>query len=148
MTCFPLKYNISDWHQLKDVKSNNSRDLYILVSDLIQNDRLTGLRIQVLHKAFGVLFACILNAQGSIVSEFNNNMTLELTTKQIIGELKKYGFLVSYNPRNHLPGNQIEYLMTLKGLGYDKLRILNVWHIENGIKNFSGMWSHLMCRKT
>ncbi len=136
MTSLPLRYNISDWRQLKNVKSNNSRDLYILVTEFMQNDKLMGLRIQVLHKAFGILFACVLNAQGSIVSEFNDNLTVELTPKQILAELKKYGFFVTYDPRNHLPGNQLEYLMTLKGLGYDKLRILNVWNTENGVKSF------------
>ena len=42
----PLRYEISDWHQLTDVQSNNSRDLSIRVSDIIHSDILTGLRIR------------------------------------------------------------------------------------------------------
>lgn len=136
MKKIPLRYNISDWHQLKDVKSNNSRSLSISVSDFIQNEYLTGLRIQVIHDSFGVLFACMLNAQGTILNEFSENLVVEFTHKQILLELEKYGFLVTYNPRESLSGSQIEYLMSLKKLGYDKIRILNVWYIENGVKLF------------
>lgn len=133
----PLQYNISDWHQLSDAKSNNSRDLSISVSDIIQDARLTGLRIQLNHTQFGVLFACVLNAQGSMVTEFNENLVVEFTTEQILAELKKYGFLITFEPRAHLPGNQIQYLMTLKGLGYDKLRIMNVYKYNiQGTKQF------------
>lgn len=136
MKNIPLRYNISDWHQLKDVKSNNSKSLYISVSDFIQNEILTGLRIQIIHESFGVLFACMLNAQGAIINEFSENLTIEFTYKQILKELEKYGFLVTYNPRKSLPGSQIEYLMSLKKLGYDKIRIINVWYIENSTKIF------------
>lgn len=133
----PLRYNISDWHQLKDVQSNNSRDLSISVSDFIQDNRLSGMRIQVNHKSFGVLFACLVNAQGSIISEFDENIVYELTPKQILLQLEVFGFLVTFDPKKHLSGNQINFLMTIQGLGFDKLRILNVWHFENGIKLFN-----------
>lgn len=136
MSSQPLQYNISDWHQLSDAKSNNSRDLKICVSDIIQDNRLTGTRIQLNHTHFGVLFACVLKAQGTMVTEFNDNLVVEFTTQQILAELKKYGFLITYNPRAHLPGNQLEYLMSLHKLGYQKLRIMNVYKYVNGVKQF------------
>lgn len=132
----PLRYQISDWHQLSQVKSNNSRDLKIIVSDFVQDNRLTGLRIQIYHKDFGVLFACITGAQGSLITENSENLIVEVTPQQILAELEKYGFLISFEPREHLPGTQLEYLMTLKELGYEKIRVLNVWHLEQTVKVF------------
>ena len=132
----PLQYNISDWHQLSGAMSNNSRDLRIKVSDFIQNNQLTGTLIQLHHKQFGVLFACVVNAQGTMVSEFNDNLVVEFTPTQILAELQKYGFLITFNPKEHLPGNQIEYLMSLQKLGYDKLRIMNVYKYINGVQHF------------
>lgn len=132
----PLRYNISDWHQLVDVKSNNSQDLYISVSDFVQDKRLYGLRIQVKHKSFGVLFSCIVNAQGSLFSEISENIIYEFTPEQILLQLEVFGFLVTFNPRQHLPKNQIEFLRKLQGFQFDKIRILNVWHSENGVKCF------------
>lgn len=132
----PLRYNISNWHQLSKVLSNNSRDLHITVSDMMQNDKLTGTRISVCHKDYGVLFACVLNATGSLVSQLNNETTIEFTPEQILSELQKYGFYVTFEPREHLPGAQLEYLMALTGFKFDKLRKLGIWHYENGVKVF------------
>lgn len=132
----PLNYNISDWHQLADVHSNNSRDLFITVSDFIQDDRLFGTRIQVNHRNFGVLFACVVNASGSLVSEMNENIVYELTPKQILLQLEVFGFSVSFDPKKHLPKTQVKFLQTVSELGFDKIRILNVWHIENSVKFF------------
>ena len=136
MSSMPLRYNISNWHQLEDVRSNNSRDLRIHVSDFIQSNVLTGTRIQITHRNYGVVFACVLNAHGNLVSDYDDELAIELTTRQILTELEKYGFLVTYEPRKHLPGDQLEYLITLKELGYDKIRIMNVWKIINGVKVF------------
>ena len=133
----PLRYNISDWHQLTEVKSNNSRDLFITVGDFVQDKRLSGTRIQIVHKSFGVLFACVVNAQGSMISELEENVVYELTPKQILLHLQVFGFLVTFDPQKHISKNQIEFLKTLRGLGYDKLRVLNVWHTENGVKAFN-----------
>jgi hypothetical protein len=128
----PLRYTITDWHQLKNVKSNNSRDLSIKVADIIQSDILTGLRIQVYHEYFGPLYCCVLNAQGTLVTEVNNNMVVEPSTEDILAELHKWGFIVEYNQALHLPQGQLDFLAELKTLGYDKLRILNVWKSEYG----------------
>ncbi len=136
MKKMPLRYNISDWHQLVEVKSNNSRDLFITVSDFLHDDRISGTRIQVNHKYYGVLFACVVNAQGSMISEFEENLVYELTPKQILLQLAVFGFNVTYEPKKHLSGNQLDFLMTIQGLGFDKLRVLNVWHTENGVKAF------------
>ena len=134
----PLRYNISSWRQLPQCKSNNSKNLHLHVTDYIDNHLLMGFRISVEHSVYGILFACVLNARGDIVTYTDPNVpagnpvTHELTTKQILEELHKYGFFITYNPREHLPSSQLEYLMTLKGLHYDKLRVLHVHEYKNG----------------
>ena len=122
----PLRYTITDWHQLSNCESNNSRDLFIRVSDIIQTGVLTGLKIQVCHTAFGALFACVLNAQGSIITPTDQNEVIEFTTDRILQELAKYGFLVTYNQVAYLPTDQLSFLYSLLALGYDKLRVINV----------------------
>lgn len=121
-----LHYNITDWHQLVQVKSNNSRDLSIKVADIIQNDILQGLRIQVCHKTYGVLFVYILNARGSIVTNPSEGTPFELSTSEILSELAKWGFDVTYEVVKYLPQSQLAYLSTLLALNYDKLRVLGV----------------------
>ena len=132
-----LSYSITDWHQLKNIKSNNSRELSIKIADLIHSNVLTGLRIQVYHEQYGPLYTCVLNAQGTIVTEINNNMTTEPTTDYILKELAKWGFDVQFDQELNLPQGQLDFLAELKDLGYDKLRVLNVWTIENTIQTFT-----------
>lgn len=132
-----LTYSITDWHQLKNVKSNNSRDLSIKVADLLHSNVLTGLRIQVYHTEYGPLYAVVLNAQGTIVTEINDNMVVEPSTEDILAELHKWGFEVQFDQQLNLPQGQLDFLAELKDLGYDKLRILNVWTMQNAIKTFT-----------
>ena len=87
----PLKYNISAWDQLSCCLSNLSRDLHIHVTEFVQNDKISGTRIRVEHETFGVLFACVINAQGSLVST-DSGIVHEFTSDEILAELKKYGF--------------------------------------------------------
>lgn len=130
----PLRYNISSWDQLTGVLSNNSTKLKITITDFIQNTELAGKRITVVHSDFGDLFTCVLNASGSLISPAEEGPVHEFTTTDIINELYKYGFIVSYNPRDHLPQDQLDYLVTLKGLHYDKIRTLSVWKYVYGAK--------------
>lgn len=136
MNTIPLRYHISDWHQLANVKSNNSRKLSIHIADLCQSDKLTGLRISIYHEDYGNLFTYILNANGQLLSDCNG-LRYGLSGNQILHELEKYGFLVTYSPAKRLCGDQITYLMNLKSLKFDKLRILSVWHIEDSVKVFN-----------
>ena len=64
----PLRYNISDWHQLPGCKSNNSRELKLVVTDLIKNSVLEGVVIKVMHETFGVLFACTVGGSGNLLT--------------------------------------------------------------------------------
>lgn len=130
----PLRYNISDWHQLSGCQSNNSRDLRIFVSDFIQDSRLVGLRIQICHADFGILFSCILNARGSLVSKLGSQIAYELSTDTILSILRKYGFLITFNSKAHLPQDQLDYLKSVQAFGFDKIRVISVPSFENSIK--------------
>lgn len=132
----PLRYRISDWRQLNTCLSNNSRDLRIETTVLLNNRSINGLRISVIHETYGVLFTCVVGAKGSIVSKDDTGFVHEFTPAQILAELQKYGFNVVYSPVEHLPGNQLEYLTTINKLGFDKIRILNVYETPLGVKEF------------
>ena len=127
----PLRYEISNWHQLPQAKSNNSDQLYISVGDIVQNDTLTGLRIQIMHRAFGTLFACVRNAAGSIISTIPGTDTENFDDATILKELAKYGFLITYTYPQHLPAAQLEFLISLKALNFDKIRTLCVRSTKN-----------------
>lgn len=129
----PLRYRIDNWHDLPQVLSNNSQDLYISVAD-IKDDSLSGTRITVNHDKYGVLFSEIVNAKGYLVSEYQDNIVYSLTDSQIFLELAKYGFLVEWSSAPHLSMDQITYLQILKGLHFDKLRLLNVIEWQDGLQ--------------
>ena len=133
----PLRYNISDWHQLTHCRSNNSKKLCIEVTDFINQDELNGTRIQVLHTMYGPLFTYIVDCKGSIVS-YDSDIPV-LSTVQVLEILESFGFLVTYQPNKSIPGDQLQYLMTLSNLHYDKIRILNVWKIVDNVKQFKSI---------
>lgn len=140
----PLRYRISSWRQLPGVKSNNSKKLSISVTDFIQSDRLGGFRIAINHKDFGTLFAYIIDATGRLVTNYPD-ISCNFTTATILTELARFGFLVDYNPVKAMDGTQIQFLMTLQGLFFDKIRVLSVWDASSGEKQFK---THVVAFKT
>lgn len=49
-----------------------------------------------------------------------------VSTQEILDQLKRFGFYIIYEEEKELPGKLLNYLITLDGLGYDKIRILYV----------------------
>ena len=141
MSTQPLRYNISNWLQLSECKSNNSVDLYITVKQIIDDGshRLEGINILVNHTQYGTLFACLINSNGTLLTpDPVSGIIKEFSTDEILAELNKFGFDVTFEINQHLSGNQIAYLMTLSGLEYDKIRKLPVYEYDNkGNKVFS-----------
>lgn len=135
-THMPLRYRIANWKQLEGAKSNNSRDLSISVTTFVNDHRLNGQRIRVEHTVFGTLFACVVQGKGCLLSESLEGYIHEFTPGQILAELEKFGFLVTYDPTETMSGNQIEFLMTINKLGFDKIRVLSVWDAPLGVKEF------------
>lgn len=132
----PLRYKISAWSQLSKCLSNNSKSLHIVVSEFIQDSRLLGTRISVEHDEFGPLFTCLVNATGVLLSSNEKGVVPELLPSQILSELSKFGFLVTYNPITGLTSSQIEFLLTIKQLHFDKIRILSVYDEINSSKEY------------
>ena len=127
----PLRYNISNWFQLSECKSNNSADLYITVKQIIDDGshRLTGINILVQHNQYGTLFACLVDANGTLLTpDPVSGIIKEFTTDEILAELNKFGFDVTFTINQHLSGDQISYLITLNDLGFDKIRKLLVYY--------------------
>ncbi len=137
MKTIPLRYNISNLRQLTGCLSNNSRDLRIHVTEFYNQITLRGLRISVDHTILGTLFACVLDAEGDVVTEYDSGeQKPEITVEQILKEIEKYGFYVSFNPKEHLKGSQIQYLMTVGKLGFNKIRVITIWDAPIGVKEF------------
>ena len=135
MSLETLRYKISSWRQLPDCLSNNSRELRIHITDFFNNEELRGFRISLEHTTLGVLFCCVLQARGSIVTDEDEYGASELTPEEILKELRKYGFEITYEPIKGLSGNLLDYLITLDKLGYDKIRVL----IQVGLRISGGI---------
>lgn len=134
-----LRYKISNWDQLTKCRSNNSADLYITVDHVFNDKRLNGTIIRVTHSDFGVLFVCTVNSSGTILTpDSNSGIIPEFTTDQILQELHKFGFDVVFTLEHGLSGEQLDYLMTLDSLGFDKIRTLDVYTYDNaGSRTFA-----------
>lgn len=136
----PYRYNISNWLQLSECKSNNSVDLFITVKQIIDDGshRLQGTNILVNHNQYGTLFACLVNSSGSLLTpDPDSGIIKEFSTDEILAELNKFGFDITFEINQHLSGEQISYLMTLSDLGFDKIRRLWVYDSNRFDNHFS-----------
>lgn len=123
----PLRYKIYNWEQLSECKSNNSRDLHIVVTHVLDDDDFSGLKISVVHPKYGTLFSHVIQCSGSLVTDDEETgIPHEFSYDELIKELYKYGFDVEFSMRLKLPVSVVEYLMTIRSLKYEKLRIINV----------------------
>lgn len=144
----PLRYNISNWLQLSECKSNNSADLYITVKQVIDDGshRLTGLIILVQHNQYGTLFACMVNADGTLLTKDQNSEIIwEFTTDEITKILATFGFDITFHINQHLSGDQISYLMTVSDLGFDKLRRLIVQGLDGKYSEYIVVFNVAKC---
>ena len=144
----PLRYNISNWLHLSECKSNNSTDLYITVKQVIDDGshRLSGTIIIVQHNQYGPLFTCLINSSGTLLTpDPDSGIIQEFTTDQILAELKKFGFDITFSINQHLSGDQISYLITLSDLGFDKIRMLEVQQLDGRYANYLVVFNVAKC---
>lgn len=122
-----LRYSISSWQQATECLSNNSVDLYITVSSLL-GSTVEGQLIAVNHRMYGILFAAMTYGDGTIITRTSQEGEdiHWMTTNEILKQLEKFGFLIEYSPEEHLPGDQISYLMTLYNLGFQHITTIRV----------------------
>lgn len=126
MKRMPLRYNISSWDELVGCMSNNSNSLSIKVKKLVRDSRLSGTIIEVFHNEFGPLFCYLVDGQGPLL-ESDNTLIYEMSTQSVLKELERFGFYVTFDVIEKLSQAQVAYLTTLNQLGFDKIRILNVY---------------------
>lgn len=133
----PLRYKICRWPQAAKCLSNNSRNLYISVNELINNKSLQGLLIKVEHAEFGTLFAAVAAGSGDIVTKYDDEGKLIpwMPTQAILQQLSKFGFYITYKEISSLDDNTINYLMQILDLGYDKISKIVVEYRENGSRH-------------
>lgn len=115
-----LMYKITSWLQLNQCLSNNDPDLKAS-GVRIMDANLRGTVVRVTHRKYGCLFAYLVEGTGVDVE--NPPIPL-LTPKEILAELRRFGFYITYDVIGNLPGTMIEYLITLDKLGYDKIRYM------------------------
>ena len=122
-----LRYSISSWQQATQCLSNNSTDLSISVSSLI-GSTIEGQLISVNHTLYGVLFSAMTYGTGTIITDTTTEGqdVRWMTTDEILTQLRKFGFIIEYEPEMHLPGDQISYLMTLYNLGFQHITTIHV----------------------
>lgn len=115
-----LRYRITSWTQLNQCLSNNDPELKASCAE-IMDANLRGTVVRVTHRKYGCLFAYLVDGTGVDVE--NPPIPL-LTPKEILAELRRFGFYIAYDVVGNLPGKVIEYLITLDKLGYDKIRYM------------------------
>ena len=131
MNTSPLRYNISSWEQLSNCLSNNSNQLHIRVANITQDDRIGGTLIDMFHDDFGSLFCYLVDASGPLVNSSDPSDSYEMTSQDVLKQLERYGFFVTFSRRAYLKSEQIDFLQSLQHLGYDKLRVLQVYTIDS-----------------
>ena len=118
-----LRYQISDWTQITNCLSNNSRSYYLSLSKQLDGNKLRGLVLNVNHSKYGVLFAAMIQGTGSLITDKDEagHEIPFLTTEEILRQLMKFGFYVTYDVKSNLPNNILSFLATIDNLGFDKI---------------------------
>lgn len=118
-----LRYSISSWSQATRCLSNNSKDLHISVANYLHNVDFEGQIISVVHVKYGTMFAAVTNGRGYLISETDEdgNQLPLLTTEEVLKQLEKFGFDISYEEEPNLSGEQLTFLTNLYDLGYDAI---------------------------
>ena len=135
----PLRYQITNWDQVTECFSNNSKNLYLTISKLRDNPTIRGDVIKVNHTKYGVLFAAILNGDGKLLNTYTEDyLPLPfMSTQMILRELERFGFIIKYDVKNHLPADILTFLSTVDNLGYDKITKVC---LETKFEHSAKMW--------
>lgn len=128
----PLRYKITSWDQLVECRSNNDKNLRLQIARIQDPPVFSGFRIAVVHPKYGTLFAETLRSHGTEITTLERDDSMsgvpfELNTDQILQELRKFGFYVEFKSKEHLPKDILTYLLTLRKLDFDKIRVLNTF---------------------
>jgi hypothetical protein len=122
-------YAIDNWHQLPNARSNADPNLRIVVTDFVNSDVIQGVRIQVRHPVYGVLFAAVVGTSGRLVSYSPES---EMSTSSILAAIKHFGFDVSFKTNVALNIATREFLQGALAVGYTHVRRGTQVYTESG----------------
>lgn len=120
-----LRYRISSWDEISQCLSNNDRELHIHCININDKD-LSCKIIRLDHDKYGTVFAGMVEGHGSMLSKKDGISYHMFTSSEILDELEKFGYTISYERDENLSGDQLDYLITLNNLGFDKIRKLPI----------------------
>lgn len=123
---YPLRYAIDDWHQAANAKSNLDPTLKIKITDFSASDILAGIRLQVWHPQYGILFSCLPVVYGRLITEDDN---AGLTTNQILAALRQLGFDIQFKEARTVNLATLSYLQSAMKSGYTHVR----WAIKKHV---------------
>lgn len=112
-------YAIDNWHQLPNARSNADPNLRIVVTDFVNSDVIQGVRIQVRHPVYGVLFAATVNSSGRLVSYSPES---ELSPAAVLTAIKHFGFDVTFKVNIALNTATKDFLQGALAVGYTHVR--------------------------
>ena len=77
----------------------------------------------MVHDLYGTLFCALVDGLGTVISEQDEDGKdlPYMTTAEILVQLEKLGFDISYKEEIHLPSDQLTFLNNLMELGFDTL---------------------------
>lgn len=84
---------------------------------------LEGLLLQVNHTNLGTLFAAVIQGTGVLVTqedEYGYAIPF-MTTDEILRQISKFGFYVTYKRRSHLPGPVLDFFQRWMDMGYGRI---------------------------
>lgn len=122
-------YAIDNFHQLTNARSNADPKLRIVVTDFVNSDVLQGVRVQVRHPVFGVLFAATVNSSGRLVSYSPES---ELSPAAVLTAIKHFGFDVTFKVNIALNTATKDFLQGALAVGYTHIRRGTQLLIESG----------------
>lgn len=115
----PKIYAIDNWRQATNCISNIDTSLKIRYTQFVNSHILEGGRIQVVHPEFGVVFAALTSASGTLV-DYDKDAFLD--TKAILRALKQLGFDIRFKDNPKLNEATLLYLKSAVTLGYTSIR--------------------------
>lgn len=123
-----LRYEISNWDQITNCLSNNSKALSLSLSKVIDGNAMRGLVVKVNHANYGTLFAAMIKGSGQLLTDKDEEGQILpfLTTDEILKQIEKFGFIISYVERAHLNNETLVFLNNVKQLGFDKITRVQV----------------------
>ena len=128
-----LRYQISSWDQITQCKSNNSKNLSLSLVKLIRSYKIEGTILQVNHPEFGTLFAAMIDGNGELITENDENgYHILYSAEKSNAHFDKYYSLVKDAYLNHVIGKMIndtaldlladvEYTDEFENLAYDSI---------------------------